>query len=164
MKNSNSAPEHWYDDILDYLDKILSQLKSIKRWAVIDTVIDGVDAIADWFDLIHDILSDADNGMESAVSTLSSAVSDAVGLMTKKFPFSIPWDLFFFISFFSAEPEVPYFEVPFCLPYYDFEYVFVVDFEDYQWLSNVIRPILAMSYALGLLMRTPSMLSIGKED
>ena len=152
------------DSIKAGMDDIHETLKKIKRWSAVDTVIDGVDAIADWFGLLHDILADADAGAESAVSSISSALGDAAGLMTKKFPFSIPWDLFFLISFFSAEPEVPHFEIPFRVPYYDFEYTFVVDFGDYQWLSDVIRPILLMSYAIGLLSKTPSILSIGKEE
>lgn len=168
LKNSNNAPEHWYDDIIDYLDKILSQLKSIKRWAVIDTVIDGVDAIADWFDLIHDILSDADNGMESAVSTLSSALDEATGLLKKKFPFSVPWDIFFFVTLLAAEPETPHFEVPidFDVSSIDMQvhYDFVVDFADYQYLSDIFRVILSMTYAVGLLKMTAGIVNTRKEE
>lgn len=150
--------------IQESLDEIIVQLKKIKHWTAVDTVIDGVDAIGDWLDLIHDVISDADEGAESAVSSISSALGDAAGLATKKFPFSIPWDLFFLISFFSAEPEVPHFEIPFCVPYYGLEYTFVIDFMDYQWLSDLIRPILLMIYATGLLSKTPSILSISKEE
>lgn len=150
--------------IQESLDEIIVQLKKIKRWTAVDTVIDGVDAIGDWLDLIRGVISDVEEGTGSAVAAISSAVGDSVDQMTKKFPFSIPWDLFFLISFFSAEPEVPHFEIPFRVPYYDLEYTFVIDFTDYQWLSDLIRPILLMIYATGLLSKTPSILSIGKEE
>lgn len=158
------AEDAAFAKIQESLDEIIVQLKKIKRWTAVDTVIDGVDAIGDWLDLIRDVIKDAKEGTGSAVAAVSSAVSDSTDLMTKKFPFSAPWDLFFLISFFSAEPEVPYFEIPFCIPYYDFEYTFVIDFKDYQWLSDVIRPILLMVYAVGLLSKTPSILSISKEN
>lgn len=157
----------WYDQILAYLDKILKQLKSIKRWTIIDTVINGVDAIADWLDLIHDILSDVDDGMESAVATLSSALDDSMGLMKKKFPFSIPWDILFFVTVLSAEPEVPQFSIPF-----DFEvsaldlevhYDMELDFTPFQWLSDLSRLLLSMTYAVGLMKMTFNVSNMGKE-
>lgn len=157
----------WYDQILAYLDKILKQLKSIKRWTIVDTVINGVDAIADWLDLIHDILSDVDDGMESAVATLSSALDDSMGLMKKKFPFSIPWDILFFVTVLSAEPEVPQFSIPF-----DFEvsaldlevhYDMELDFTPFQWLSDLSRLLLSMTYAVGLMKMTFNVSNMGKE-
>ncbi|MBD5449032.1 MAG: hypothetical protein HDR28_02500 [Lachnospiraceae bacterium] len=158
----------WYQDILDYLDKILKQLKSIKRWTVIDTFIDGVDAIADWLDLIHDILSDVDDGAESAVATLSDALDDATGLLKSKFPFSVPWDIFFFVTLLAADPETPYFEVPI-----DFDvsaismhihYDFVVDFSDYKYLSDICRVVLSMTYAVGLMKMTAGIVNTKKEE
>ncbi len=148
----------WYDKVLLYLDKILKQLKSIKRWTIIDTVIDGVDAIADWIDLIHDILSDVDNGMESAVATLSSALDDATGLLKNKFPFSVPWDILFLVTLLAAEPETPYFEIPinFDVSSLDMHihYDFVLDFTPYQYLSDISRVLLSMTYAAGLFKMT----------
>lgn len=163
-----SAPSGWFDSILDYLNNILKQLKSIKRWTIVNTVINGVDAIADWLDLIHDILSDVDDGMESAVATLSDALDDATGLLKSKFPFSVPWDIFFFVTLLAAEPETPHFEVPI-----DFEisaldmhihYDFIVDFSDYQYLSDIFRVILSMTYAVGLLKMTAGIVNTKKED
>lgn len=157
----------WYDKILDYLDKILKQLKSIKHWTIVDTVIDGVDAIADWLDLIHDLLSDVDDGAESVVSTLSSALNDSMGLMKKKFPFSIPWDILFFVTALSAEPEVPQFSIPF-----DFEisaldlevhYDLELDFTPFQWLSDLSRLLLSMTYAVGLMKLTFNVSTVEKE-
>ncbi|MBD5524020.1 MAG: hypothetical protein HDR04_06305 [Lachnospiraceae bacterium] len=162
------AVAQWYDDVLNYLDKILKQLKSIKRWTVVNTVINGVDAIADWLDLIHDVLSDVDDGAESAIATLSDALDDATGLLKSKFPFSVPWDIFFFVTLLSAEPETPYFEVPI-----DFDvsaismhihYDFVVDFSDYKYLSDICRVVLSMTYAVGLMKMTSGIVNTKKEE
>lgn len=158
----------FYDKVLLYLDKILKQLKSIKRWTIVDTVIDGVDAIADWLDLIHDILSDVDDGMESAVATLSSALDDATGLLKGKFPFSVPWDILFLVTLLSAEPETPYFEIPidFDVSAIDLHihYDFVLDFAPYKYLSDIARVLLSMTYAVGLFRMTAGVVSTKKEE
>lgn len=158
----------WLEKIYDKLADMLKQLKSIKRWTVIDTVINGVDAVADWLDLIHDIISDADDGMESAVSTLSSALDDSAGLLKKKFPFSIPWDILAFVTLFAAEPEVPCFEVPIDIGVsavgLDIHYDFIVDFSDYQYLSDIFRAVLSLTYAVGLIKMTAGIASTKKEE
>ena len=162
------AVAQWYEDVLSYLDKILKQLKSIKRWTVIDTVIGGVDAIADWLDLIHDVLSDVDDGAESAVATLSDALDDATGLLKSKFPFSVPWDIFFFVTLLAADPETPHFEVPidFDVSAIDMHihYDFVVDFSDYKYLSDICRVVLSMTYAVGLMKMTAGIVNTKKEE
>ncbi len=168
---SDSTPSGiigWLEKIYDKLADMLQQLKSIKRWTVIDTVINGVDAVADWLDLIHDIISDADDGMESAVSTLSSALDDSAGLLKKKFPFSVPWDILAFVTLFAAEPEVPRFEVPIDIGVsavgLDIHYDFVVDFSDYQYLSDIFRAVLSLTYAVGLIKMTAGIASTKKEE
>lgn len=166
--SGGGASSSWYDSVLDYLNNILKQLKSIKRWTVVDTVIDGVDAIADWLDLIHDVLSDADDGAESAVATLSSALDDATGLLKSKFPFSIPWDILLLVTVFAADPEAPYFEIPIQFDIsgigISIDYTFVVDFKDYDYLSQICRAVLSMIYAVGLMKMTANVAMIKKED
>lgn len=165
---SSSGIIGWLEKIYDKLADMLKQLKSIKRWTVVDTVINGVDAVADWLDLIHDIISDADDGMESAVSTLSSALDDSAGLLKKKFPFSVPWDILAFVTLFAAEPEVPHFEIPIDIGVsavgLDIHYDFVVDFSDYQYLSDVLRAVLSLTYAVGLIKMTAGVASTKKEE
>lgn len=166
--NPAEASDGWLKKIYYKLCDILAQLKSIKRWSIVNTIVNGVDAIADWLDLIHDILSDADDGLESAVSTLSAALDDATGLLKTKFPFSVPWDIFFFVTLLAAEPEVPHFEVPidFDVSALDMQihYDFVLDFSDYQYLSDISRVILSMTYAVGLMKLTAGIASTKKEE
>lgn len=154
--------------IQESLDEIIVQLKKIKHWSAVDTVIDGVDAIADWLDLIRGVISDAKEGAGSAVAALSSAVGDSVDLMAKKFPFSIPWDILFFVSVLSAEPQIPHFEIPFNIEFsaldITIDYTMKLDFEQFQWLSDLSRLLLSMTYAVGLLKLTFGVTSAGKEE
>lgn len=154
--------------IQESLDEIIEQLKKIKRWTAIDTVVDGVDAIADWLDLIRGVLKDAKEGAGSAVASLSSAVGDSVDLMAKKFPFSIPWDILFFVSALSAEPQVPHFEIPFNIELsaldITIDYTMKLDFSQLQWLSDLSRLLLSMTYAVGLMKLTFGVTSVGKEE
>lgn len=156
------------NSVLDYLSSILEQLKSIKRWTVVDTVIDGEDAIADWLSLIHDVLSDADAGAKTAVASLSSALSDAAGMLKSKFPFSIPWDILSLVAILAADPEPPYFEVPFhvdlSLLGCTVDYTFEIDFTQFQWLSDILRALLSMTYAVGLMKMTSGIATIKKEE
>lgn len=150
--------------IQESLDEIITQLKKIKHWAAIDTVIDGVDAVADWLDLIHDVLKD---GAGSAVSALSSALQDSTDLMKQKFPFSIPWDILFLVSVLSAEPEMPQFSIPFNFefPALDLavDYQIELDFTHLQWLSDLSRLLLSMTYAAGLMKKTVDIVTANKE-
>lgn len=150
--------------IQESLDEIIVQLKKIKHWAAVDTVIDGVDAVADWLDLIYDVLK---NGAGSAVSALSSALEESTDLMSRKFPFSIPWDILFFVSVLSAEPETPHFEIPFNFEYpaldLSVDYQMELDFTPLQWLSDLSRLLLSMTYAVGLMKKTLDIVSANKE-
>lgn len=150
--------------IQESLDEIIVQLKKIKHWAAVDTVIDGVDAVADWLDLIYDVLK---NGAGSAVTALSSALQDSADLMSQKFPFSIPWDILFFVSVLSAEPETPHFEIPFNFEYpaldLSVDYTMELDFTPLQWLSDLSRLLLSMTYAVGLMKKTLEIVSANKE-
>ena len=152
----------------EQLDEIIKLLKSIKRWTAVDTVIDGVDALADWLDLIKDVIKDAKEGAGSAVAAIAGTVGDSVDMMSQKFPFSVPWDILFFISVMSAEPQVPHFEIPFNIELsaldITIDYTMELDFEQLQWLSDLSRLLLSMTYAVGLLKMTAGITSVGKEE
>ena len=154
--------------IQEQLDEIVEQLKKIKRWTAVDTVIDGVDAIADWLDLILGVLKDAKEGAGSAVAAIAGSLGDSVDSMSGKFPFSIPWDILFFVSVLSAEPQVPYFEIPFNIELsaldITIDYTMELDFSQFQWLSDLSRLLLSMTYAVGLMKMTFNVTTMGKEE
>ncbi|MCM1264341.1 MAG: hypothetical protein NC313_16645 [Butyrivibrio sp.] len=150
------------------LDSIIEYLKKIRNWTVADTIIDGVDAVADVVSLIAGILEDVDEGVGSAVSTLLGALDEGASLLSEKFPFSIPWDLLFFVTLLAHEPEVPYFEVPIDFTIsalgIDVHYDFVIDFSSFQYLSDISRTILSMTYCVGLFKFTSNAVAAKKED
>lgn len=154
--------------IQESLDEIITQLKKIKHWTIADTVIDAADAVADWADLILGVLKDAKEGAGSAVAAIATTVGDSVDLMAKKFPFSIPWDILFFVSVLSAEPQVPCFEIPFNIELsaldITVDYTMKLDFTQFQWLSDLSRLLLSMTYAVGLMKMTFNVTSMGKEE
>lgn len=153
--------------IQESLDEIIVQLKKIKHWTVAGTVIDAADAVADWADLILGILKDAEEGAGSAVAAIATTVGDSVDMMSRKFPFSVPWDILFFVSVLSAEPVMPYFEIPFNFEIsaldITIDYTMKLDFSQLQWLSDLSRLLLSMTYAVGLLKMTAGITSAGKE-
>ena len=154
--------------IQESLDEIIVQLKKIKHWTVAGTVIDAADAVADWADLILGILKDAEEGAGSAVAAIATTVGDSVDMMSRKFPFSVPWDILFFVSVLSAEPVMPYFEIPFNFEIsaldITIDYTMKLDFSQLQWLSDLSRLLLSMTYAVGLMKMTFGVTSVGKEE
>ena len=154
--------------IQESLDEIIVQLKKIKHWTVAGTVIDAADAVADWADLLLGILKDAEEGAGSAVAAIATTVGDSVDLMAQKFPFSVPWDILLFVSLLSAEPKMPYFEIPFNVELsmldITIDYTMELDFSQLQWLSDLSRLLLSMTYAVGLLKMTAGITSMGKEE
>lgn len=150
------------------LDEIVEQLKKIKHWTIADTVIDAADAVADWADLILGVLKDAKEGAGSAVAAVAGTLGDSVDLMAKKFPFSIPWDILFFVSVLSAEPQMPHFEIPFNIELsmlgITIDYTMELDFSQFRWLSDLSRLIFSMIYAVGLMKMTFGVTSAGKEE
>lgn len=150
------------EDMKKTMDDINDTVKSIKRWAVVDTVVDGADALAEWIGLVKGFLTDAASGASAVADSLGGA---AEGL-TKKFPFSVPWDVLFLVSFLSAEPRAPQFEVPFrfSLPGGILvDHTLKLDFSPLQWLSDVSRLTLSMAYAAGLMKMTAGIAVMGKE-
>ncbi len=149
------------------LDEIIVLLKKIKHWTVAGTVIDAADAVADWADLLLGILKDAKEGAGSAVASIAATVGDSVDMMAQKFPFSVPWDILLFVSLLSAEPQMPYFEIPFNVELsmldITIDYTMKLDFSQLQWLSDLSRLLLSMTYAVGLLKMTAGITSVGKE-
>lgn len=90
--------------ILEYLDMIVEYLAGILEgienlvfleWSGQD------DDMADLSDLIKGIKEDPETGSQAAADALTASFSDIASGLTKKFPFSIPWDLYALFSVFS---------------------------------------------------------------
>lgn len=145
------------DKILDKLDEIL---KVIKRWSAVNTVTGIADAVANWLDFLKNLFDDVGTG----VSTLASGFSDTATLITKKFPFSIPWDIAFLIGFLADSPDTPIFELPFTLPKYGINEKLVIDFSQFSTLSKISRMLLTMIFIIGLLKLTSNIIQNKKGE
>lgn len=113
---------------------------------------------------IHDLFADADSGAESVVSSLSSAFSDAAGLLKGKFPFSLPRDIYFIMGFFKEEPRAPVFRLPIRIGSAGINEVIEIDMGDFEILSRLSRSILSLLFILGFMKLTPLLLDIGKDN
>jgi hypothetical protein len=142
----------------DKLDNIYDMLKSIRNWSIVDTITDLGDMLADWASFVKDLLDD----VESGVSVIVESVSDVADTLSKKFPFSIPWDIAFLIAFLADTPKTPVFEVPFNFPLYGIEYTFTFDMSQFEAVSKISRLILTMLFSLGLLKLTNNIVSTKK--
>ncbi len=114
--------------INDKLKKILDQVKQIKWLSVADLVDDII------FNLI-----DLKQDFEPVVQTMS-----------RKFPFSIPWDTVLVFSLLADSPETPVFELPFVIESVGINEVMVVDLARFEKLSKVSRFMLTLTFLLML--------------
>lgn len=162
------ATDAAWEKIQDTLDEILKQIKKIKHWTVADTLIDGVtglsDMITDWVTLIGDLLEDLDGGAETTVAAISSTMDDATKLLKTKFPFCIPWDIAFLVTFLSHEPEVPVFNLPIKIESVGIDECIVVDLTDFSGISTISRTLLTLIYCYGLLNLTMKIMPMVKEE
>ena len=142
------------------LDEISDTLKKIKGWTIADTVVDAADAVADWLDFIKDMFSDVDSG----VSAISSTMGDAANLMKTKFPFCIPWDVYYLLNFLAEEPQTPVFRLPIKLESYGIEEYIEVDMSRFSALSTLSRTILTVIYCYALLNLTMKIFPLAKEE
>ncbi len=97
----------YFDSVLAYLDQILSAIDALVWIEVDDSTVTEGDK--DLFDLIDKIWENPETGSQEAADKLSGSFLDIVKGMTKKFPFSIPWDIHALFSVFAragqSQPE-----------------------------------------------------------
>ncbi len=161
LKAIKSIMEKGFEDINKALDGILKKLENLKvdtGGSVGGLIVGGIDILLDLAEFIKDFVVDTEKG----VATLATGFTDIVGLMSKKFPFSIPWDISIFIARFAHAPEAPVFEIPVILPRYGIDEKFVIDFSDFEIISKISRSILSVLYAISLIKFTDKVISTKK--
>lgn len=167
-KTASGVTDTAFDKIQETLDEILKQIKKIKHWTIADTLIDGVtglsDMITDWITLIGDLLEDVDGGAETTVAAISSTMDDATKLLKTKFPFCIPWDVYFLVTFLAHEPETPVFNLPIRVPSAGIDECIEVDMSDFSGISTISRTLLTLIYCYGLLNLTMKVIPMVKEE
>lgn len=139
------------------LDEILSTLKSIRRWTIADTVFDGIDTVADVASLLKDFLT----APAAAIGTAASSLGETASMLTDKFPFSIPWDMAALVTLLSAEPQAPVFKLPIMIESAGIEEYIEIDMSQFEYLSTLMRGMLSILYAYGILSMTTKVMDIG---
>ena len=142
------------------LADIKDTLKAIKNWLVADTIFDGIDLISDLAEFINEFMSDIDTG----IATISSGLSEVAETFTKKFPFSIPWDILFLIEFLADTPAVPVFELPLKFDSFGINEIIKIDFSRFEIISKISRLLLTMLFTLGLAKFTYNIISVKQGD
>ena len=139
------------------LDEILSTLKSIRRWTIADTVFDGVDALANIASFLKDFLT----APAAAIGTAASSLGETANMLTDRFPFSIPWDMAALVTLLSAEPQAPVFKLPITIDSAGIEEYMEIDMSQFEYLSTLMRGILSILYAYGILNMTTKVINTG---
>lgn len=157
-----------HDNIQTTLEDILGTLRSIRRWTIADTVIDGVDFvesfIADTVALTKDLVK-APVSVFKRVMVSGEALGDALKV---KFPFCIPWDVAFLLSLFDAEPKAPHYE--FLLRYGSegnpmfIDETIAIDFEQFDILSRLCRMLLTVIFCRSLLDLTMKTVTLKEQE
>lgn len=108
---SGSGSSSWTDSMINtlfgYLDLIVSYLdgilEGIENLVFFEWTNQDDDEFSDLTDLIKAIKEDPETGSKEAADTLSASFGDIAKALTKKFPFSIPWDLHGLFTVLSGE-------------------------------------------------------------
>ena len=81
-------------------------------------------------------------------------------IISRKFPFCIPFDFAYLISILAAEPETPRFVIPFRFDYdqWHFSYDFVIDLSEWEQLASVVRIMLDLLFCACLMLGTRSLI------
>lgn len=145
-----------YDTVKDGFADVVKQLKSIKRWTALDTVIDGAGLITDIVSFVTDLL-DPDKAADAVAEFVANGADALVGvkdLVDGKFPFCIPVDILTLMKTLAHEPETPYFEVPIVLDRYGINEKLVIDFSDFEYISKISRTFLTIAWCFALMNAT----------
>ena len=150
------------------LDDILKAVRSIRRWVIADTIIDGLDFVES---LISDVTGTVSGIIKEPLGVFKSVMLslEALGDALKvKFPFCIPWDVAFLLGLFRAEPKPPHYEFP--IRYggdgslMAIDQIIVIDFGQFGVLSRICRTLLTVMFCKGLLDYTMKIVSMKEQE
>ena len=172
-----SSLSGYFSSVLSYLGQILEAIKALV-WIEADNKLE--DDKSDLLDLIDKIWKDPETGSQEAADTLSGSFAEIAGGITKKFPFSIPWDIYSLFTVFSgtAPPdtatyrtvtlgvqpftvddedleqdihEAPYFKLPLRIDSFRIYEEVVLDLKDFKPVSKLSRGLLSVLFAVFLI-------------
>lgn len=142
-----------YDMVKNGFDDVVKELKKIKHWNALDTVLDGAGAVGEWVTFLTDLL-DPEKGLDTLTDFVKEgtvALDGMTELVDGKFPFCIPIDILLLMETLSAEPEAPKFEIPFVLERYGIDEKITIDLKDFQVVSDISRTFLTILWCCSLM-------------
>lgn len=110
-------------------------------------------------DIVDEIV-DAD----TIVPSVSSDFSDISGTLKRKFPFSLPWDVYYLFTVLADTPKTPRFEIPFYIDRLGIHEVIVLDLSPFESISKLSRLFLTLFFCYGLMNLTVKIVSVRKEE
>lgn len=147
----------FFADCRQYLRDIIKAIGNIRVGSPIRPPSGGgvPDVIGNFLDFLTDTGELATDKVEEKTGDLISGLLDVFGtvvdVLTEKFPFSIPWDILAIITALAAEPAPPHFEIPIVIEHYGISESYVIDFSEYQFLSDISRTFLTIIWTLYLM-------------
>lgn len=156
--------DSWLEKIYNVLKKILDKIKSIRRWVIADTIIDGADLITDWAEDVGTIVVEL---VKAPVKTFGALLADLEVLndaLTVKFPFCIPWDVAFLVGLLRAEPKTPHYEIPIVLENYGIDEKIEIDLSDFEIISKICRTFLSIIFCYELLQLTMKIVNMKETE
>lgn len=109
-------------------------------------------------------ISDEMDEIADYVPELADDLGGVVDTFKKKFPFSIPWDIFYILNGLATTPKAPYFELPLKVERYGIDETIIVDMSRFQVLSDLSRSIFSMLFMIVLINLTIKVIGSIKEE
>ena len=142
--NLHRMLEAWFTDFSNWLELIYEELQQVNRY------LEGIYFNTSGNDEAP-IYPDLDDG-----NTIEQQTDVNLELLKKKFPTSIPWDLYGILTLLETAPVAPSFTLPVVMT----EYTITIDLSDFSPMAAVSRRMSVLLFAVGLLMNTKRIASI----
>lgn len=101
---------------------------------------------------------------DEIVPDTASDFSDISGTLKRKFPFSLPWDVYYLFTVLADTPKTPRFEIPFYIDRLGIHEVVVIDLSPFESVSRLSRLFLTLFFCYGLMNLTVKIVSVRKEE
>lgn len=149
LPEATPAPTAAPGDIIGGLDVISGQLEGID--STLTGVQEGVGEAVGQLEGINEGVGGISEALE--VPTTSEAPTFKFDLTTL-FPFCIPFDIYRFVTMFSASPVAPHVQIPFNIPAIGLQYTFDLDFSSFDGVASVLRSVELIAFCVGLAILT----------
>lgn len=131
------------------IDDVIGQLGEMS--GTLEGVQEGVGEAVGQLEGINEGVGSISEALE--VPTTSEAPAFKFDLTTL-FPFCIPFDIYRFVTMFSASPVAPHVQIPFNIPAVGLQYTFDLDFSSFDSVASVLRSVELIAFCVGLAILT----------